>query len=297
MDGFVEKAAQALVRKFAVRQPQTLLIGLLHPGSRDSYYKQLASNLRGRTLQLFPPTAVAPHAAEAQDPNAPTLFCLLGKEGLFCGMQSPRHCNGFHPGGTRYISQNPAETISRAGAKLAEALHYLRLHRPPPPTHAHWLELGASPGGMTSELLARGYRVTAVDRVLLHPRLAHSPDLRFFCGDAATFRAEPDACYEAILSDMNGAARDAIAAVLRLATPLRPGGLVIFTLKTGGATTLPEIQRLFATVTALAATGGLRLFAQTHLTYNRHEFTLFFESAATSHSSPRSDTSSSSQPR
>jgi 23S rRNA (cytidine2498-2'-O)-methyltransferase len=277
MDSFVEKAAQALSRKFATHNPQTLLIGLLHPGSRDSYYKKLASNLRGRTLQLFPPPAQPRPEVEAQDPDAPTLFCLLGKEGLFCGLQSPRMSNGFYAGGTKFISQNSAETISRAGAKIAEALHYLCLHRALPPKHAHWLELGASPGGMTSELLARGYRVTAVDRAPLDARLDYAPDLTFICGDAATCSPPAGTCYDAILSDMNGEARSSIEAVLRLTKHLKPGGLVIFTLKTAGVGTPDDIHRLCATVAAHAAAGGLRLLAQTHLTYNRREFTMFFE--------------------
>ena len=128
MDQFVKKAAQTLARKFGATAPQTLLIGLLDPSSRDSYYKKLASNLRGRTLQLFPPLTAT--SAEAQDATSPTLFCLVGQEGLFCGIDSPRHCNGFYPGGTKFIPQNSANTISRAGAKIAEALHYLRLHQP-----------------------------------------------------------------------------------------------------------------------------------------------------------------------
>jgi hypothetical protein len=297
MDGFVEKAAQALSRKFGPYHPQTLLVGLLHPESRDSYYKKLASNLRGRALQLLPPSRVPLREVESQDPDAPTLFCLLGNEGLVCGLQSPRLSNGFYPGGTKYISQSSVETISRAGAKIAEALHYLRLYRTPPPKQAHWLELGASPGGMTAELLARDYRVTAVDRANLHPRLDYSPNLRFYRSDAATFQAETDIWYDAILSDMNGSAHDSIGTVLRLTKHLQPGGLVIFTLKTMGTHTLDEILRLSAAVTTRAAAGGLRLIAQTHLTYNRHEFTLFFEAGLPPHSSPRSATSSSSHPR
>ncbi len=296
MDGFVEKAAQALLRKFGTCHPQTLLVGLLQPGSRDSYYKKLASNLRGRALQLFPPPAQPRPEAEDQDPDAATLFCLLGKEGLFCGVQSPGLSNGFYPGGTKFISRNAA-TISRAGAKLAEALHYLRLHRPPPPTQAHWLELGASPGGMTAELLARGYRVTAVDRAPLDARLDASAGLIFIPGDAATFTPRDNTRYDAILSDMNGAARNSIEALLRLSKHLQPGGLVIFTLKTAGVDTLEGMQRLCASVIERAAAGGLCLLAQTHLTYNRHEFTLFFEVGMASHSNPRSATSSSSQPR
>ena len=297
MAGFVEKAAQALTRKFAAAQPQLLLVGVLDPSSADTYYRKLASNLRGRTLQLFPVPVLPAPEVEAQDPDAVTLFCLLGNEGVFCGLHPPKLANGFYPGGTRFISQHSPTTISRAGAKVAEALHYLRLHRQLPPPQAHWLELGASPGGMTSELLARGYRVTAVDRAPLHPRLATTPGLAYTCSDAATFRPPTGTRYDAILSDMNGPASDSLTAVLRLAKFLVPGGLVIFTLKTAGVSSSEEVQHLCAAITTRAAGGGLRWLAQTHLTYNRHEFTLFFEAHAAPHSKPRSDTSSSSQPR
>lgn len=273
MNQFVEKSAQTLLRKFGSSVPQTLLIGLLDPNSRDPYYKKLASNLRGRSLQLFPPLS-APNAAD-QVADAPSLFCLIGQEGLFCGLDSPRHCHGFHPGGTKFVTQNSA-TISRAGAKLAEALHYLRLHQPLPAVGAHWLELGASPGGMTAELLAKGYRVTAIDRAPMDSRLDYSADLTFIRSDVTRFQPAANACFDAILCDMNGEARDSIEQVSRLAAHVVPGGLIIFTLKTAGAITLPHLQRLADSVIALAATGGLQLIAQTHLTYNRHEFTLFF---------------------
>jgi hypothetical protein len=274
MDQFVEKSAQTLARKFGPAAPQTVLIGPLDPSSRDPYYKQLASNLRGRTLQLFPPLT-AP-TAEDQDAAADTLFCLVGPEGLFCGISSPRHCHGFYPGGTKFIPQNSASTISRAGAKIAAALHHLRLHQAPPPAAAHWLELGASPGGMTAELLAKGYRVTAIDRAPLDPRLDYSTDLTFIRSTAANYLPVATARFDAILCDMNGEARESIEQVIRLAAHLVSGGLVIFTLKTAGATTLPHLQRLADSVIALAAAAGLQVFAQTHLTYNRHEFTLFF---------------------
>ena len=171
MEGFVEKAAQAIFRKFAALHPQAVFIGQLDPGVSNRYYKSLASNLRGRTLQLFPPEVAAFKEIEAQQGDVPTLFCLVGKEGLFCGMQSPKYSNGLYPGGTKYISQSSPDTISRAGAKIAEALHYLLMHRAAPGKGSHWLELGASPGGMTSELLGRGYKVTAIDRAPLDKRL------------------------------------------------------------------------------------------------------------------------------
>ena len=115
MEGFVEKAAQALARKFGGRGPQAIFIGQLDPSATNRYYKTLASNLRGRTLQLFSKQIAEFKDVEAQDCVLPTLFCLVGKEGLFCGMQSPKFSNGLYPGGTKYISQNSPDTISRAG--------------------------------------------------------------------------------------------------------------------------------------------------------------------------------------
>jgi 23S rRNA (cytidine2498-2'-O)-methyltransferase len=275
-ESFIEKAAQALARKFAPLEPQALLVGLLDPSSSNRYYKTLASNLRGRALQLFPPS-VGKTEPELQDPERPTLFCLVGKEGLFCGMQSPREANGFFPGGTRYISQSAPGTISRAGAKIAEALHYLRLYRPPLAKASHWLELGASPGGMTSELLRRDQRVTAVDRASLDPRLDRMPGLQFVRADVGTFEPRAGTIFHAILSDMNGSAEDSIGQVIRLSAWLNQGGLIVFTLKTSDASNAAAVNSLFAKVVEEAHANGLALIAATHLTYNRQEFTVFFE--------------------
>jgi 23S rRNA (cytidine2498-2'-O)-methyltransferase len=278
LSGFIEKAAQTLFRKFGAADPQTILVGPLDPGTPNRQYRTLGSNLRGRTLQLFPPHTGRIRDAGKQDSRAATLFCLIGREGLFCGMHSPLAANGFHPGGTKFIRQNAPDTISRAGAKIAEALHYLQLFRPPPPPGSHWLELGASPGGMTAELLARDYHVTAVDRAPLDSRLAASGGrLRPVLADAATFQPPPGASFDAVLSDMNGDALDSIAHIVRLSGFLRPGGLVVFTLKLPGVTTYAGSQALEAAVVKSAGHAGLHLFARTHLTYNRHEFTLFFE--------------------
>ena len=279
MDGFVEKAAQAIFRKFGKLHFQAIFIGQLDPGVSNRYYKSLASNLRGRTLQLFPEEIAKFKEIEAQNSDVPTLFCLVGKEGLFCGVQNPKASNGLYPGGTKYISQSAPDTISRAGAKIAEALHYLLMHRTVPAKGSHWLELGASPGGMTSELLGREYKVTAIDRASLDKRLDHHPDLRFFLSDVATFEPKGRTIFEAILSDMNGDAQDAMRHVIRLSKHLADGGLVIFTLKTSGVATFSEINESYVTVVQSAAAAGLRLLARTHLTYNRLEFTLFFEKA------------------
>jgi len=278
MEGFVEKAAQGIFRKFGEAAPQTILTGPLVAAAPHPYYRHLATNLRGRTLQLFPPMPAA--GVDEQDPEAPTLFCLVGKEGLFCGLQSPRESNGFYPGGTKFIKQADDSVISRAGAKIAEALHYLRLHRPLPPKGAHWLELGASPGGMTSELLDRGYRVTAIDRAAMDKRLAGAEGLTVIRADVLNFSPSAGVKYDALLCDLNGDPRESIRSVARLARDLEPGGLVVFTLKLPNAESLEDCEALYQSVTAQAARSGLSLLAQTHLTYNRFELTLFFEAGA-----------------
>ena len=274
MEGFVEKAAQTLLKKFGDRKPQTLLVGQLNASAPDLYYKNLATNLRGRALQLFPAMSVA--EVEAQDPTAETLFCLVGKEGLFAGMQSPRESNGFYPGGSRYIAKDTPDTISRAGAKIAEALHYLGLYRRPLNQGSRWLELGACPGGMTSELLQRHYQVTAIDVAPLDERLHQHKGLTFLRGKVEDFVPAEGHTWDAILSDMNGPPHESMAQVLRLTAHLRKRGLVIFTLKLPRVESVEEPLALFHSVVADAEGARLRLFAQTHLTYNRHEFTLFF---------------------
>lgn len=282
MENFIEKAAQALVLKFGHLALQTILIGQLNPNPSHIYYKGLASNLRGRVLQLFPSLTDSKLDVEEQKGDVPTLYCLVGKEGLFCGMQSPRESNGLYPGGTKYISQSSANTISRAGAKVAEALHYLLMYRPALSKDSHWLELGASPGGMTSELLSRGYRVTAVDRAPLDPRLNKEKNLTFLKSDVATFQPRGGEKYDALLCDLNGGGLESIQQVSRLSKHLKPQGLVIFTLKLPDVETVPETLALFDSVVQAAAASGLKLLAKTHLSYNRHEFTLFFESQGAS---------------
>ena len=275
MESFIEKAAQTMWKKFGDAKPQNILIGQLNHSSADPYYKRMCSNLRGRTLQLFPPLA-AP-VVEEQIPDRPTLFALLGKEGLYCGVHSPREANGFYAGGSRYISLTMPSTISRAGGKIAEALHYLRLYRPPLPEHSHWLELGAAPGGMTSELLTRGYRVTALDRAPLDRRLEKYEGLEFIAADVTEFTPPKSARYDALLCDMNGPPHEAMEAVLRLSSHLAPRGLVVFTLKFSRTETTRDPLQLLRNITTQAHSQGLTLLARTHLTYNGHEFTLFFE--------------------
>lgn len=275
MEGFIDKAAQTMLQKFGARKPQGIFIGLLNPGSPDRWFKNLAANLRDKALRLFPPLAVP--NVEEQNPEAETLFCLVGKEGLFCGMQSPRTSNGFYPGGSKFIGTHTPDTISRAGAKIAEALHYLGLYRPPLPPGSRWLELGACPGGMTSELLSRKYRVTAIDVAALDKRLDNQPGLTFIRSNVMEYHPAGHVSHDALLCDMNGPPAESIAQVIRLSKQLSPHGMAVFTLKLPRVESVAAPLKLLEAIVTEASAGGLRLLAGTHLTYNRHEFTLFFE--------------------
>lgn len=276
MESFIEKAAQTLFDNFEQRKPQALIVGRLNAGSPDPYYKHMAINLRGRLVQLFPPFKIK--EVEEQDPSAETLFCLVGKEGLYAGMQTPRESNGFYAGGSKFIGGD--DKISRAGGKIAEALHYLLLYRPMIPAGRRWLELGACPGGMTSELLARGYRVTAVDRTVLDKRLDGHRGLKFVHTDVRSFQPDDSELFDALLSDLSGDADEAIEEVARLARHVHRDGIIIFTLKVPRVESVQGPVHLFQEIVDIAREEGLRLFAHTHLTYNGHEFTLFFERIA-----------------
>ena len=279
IDDFVEKAAGGLFKRFKEHEFQTVLVGLLDPSAKDQHYRRTSVGLRGRLLQLLGRGSGMKLKADEQAPEKATLFCMIGDGGLYAGISTPKEANGFHPGGSRFISQKAPHMISRAGAKVAEALHYLRLHQAIPPGGAHWLELGACPGGMTSELLHRSYQVTALDRSPLDQRLDHQPGLTFVKADVSKYQLPEGTNFDALLCDMNGKADFALDQTIRFSRHLRPGGLVIFTLKSTGISGHEDLVNHFDRAKQQAREGGLEMITNTHLTSNRHEFTLFFNRA------------------
>lgn len=227
-------------------------------------------------LQVFDLPNHLPASPKEQDPDLPTLFCLIGKKGLLAGLVTPRDANGLYPGGTKFLPTTGTQLISRAGAKFAEALHHLTLFQPIPKPGAHWLELGASPGGMTAELLRHKYRVTAVDRARLDERLAKRPDLLFIQENAAAYEPPADTLYDGLLCDLNDSPVAAIQTVLRYQRFMKSGAPLIFTLKTTGITGFAEMNRLDEKIREIAKNAALKHLATIHLSYNRQEFTMLF---------------------
>jgi 23S rRNA (cytidine2498-2'-O)-methyltransferase len=107
-------------------------------------------------------------------------------------------------------------------------------------------------------------------------RVMRRGKVHFHQDDVAEFVPAPADRFDAILSDLNGPAVDSMRQVVRLSAFLRPGGLVVFTLKTLANPSVVEMLRLRDAVATLAEKGRLQMLAETHLTYNRHEFTQFF---------------------
>ena len=130
---------------------------------------------------------------------------------------------------------------------------------------------------MTSELLERGYQVTAIDRAPLDERLKGRKGLSFKKADVASYNPVPKTQFDSLLCDMNGDVQVSLKEVVRLSENLIAGGLILFTLKTPGATSFKECNSLYHEAMKSANAGGLEQIACTHLTYNRHEFTLFLK--------------------
>jgi 23S rRNA C2498 (ribose-2'-O)-methylase RlmM len=110
-------------------------------------------------------------------------------------------------------------------------------------------------------------------------RIIHHPRLAFFNTPIADFNPSERAQYDAMLCDMNNEPKLAMDHVVRLSKNLVRGGLLIFTLKLANVASVASAVALVDDVVAQAKASDLQLIAKRHLTYNRIEFTLFFEKA------------------
>ncbi|MCA2960651.1 MAG: hypothetical protein IOD12_10385 [Silvanigrellales bacterium] len=266
-ESFVEKAAQGLWKRFGSHSPKNLLVASLH---EDPKSRALASNVRGRTLQVFGLSGVAP-SAENSHPNSSLVLSLVGASGILAGLTTPRLAKSFHASGTRFLQRDTSTVVSRAGAKLVEGLDLLRLCGCKVGVSAHWLELGASPGGMTSELLERGFRVTALDRAALSERISRHPALVFHQQDVSSFQPQTRERFDALLCDMNGPWEASAQQVMRLAGVLRPESPIVFTLKFNSLSIPQEVVEVVAKLREQFVRAGCTPLLVTHASSNRSE--------------------------
>jgi 23S rRNA (cytidine2498-2'-O)-methyltransferase len=286
-EGFVEKAAQTLVQKFfsfdlntgdgqTKEYPQNVFIG----GTPNHVtLKKLAANLRGRTVQLLSEKAQTQPDPESVIPQKDVLFVYLTPKLLAAGTVAPRYAKSFFPGGTKFAKQSGDGNISRAAGKCVEALAALKLFAALPKPGSHWLELGASPGGITSELLQAGYKVTAVDRARLSEKLHRDPHLVFLQQDVASLKF-PNAIFDGLICDMNGDPQESLVQVARLSRSLKPLSPVVFTLKFAGINQYAQALQRAQEMRRYFYSQGIQSLQVYHSTYNREEVTFVGQKAA-----------------
>ena len=114
----------------------------------------------------------------------------------------------------------PPTAPSRAYLKIAEAVHRFR---PEIKKGMQVLELGCSPGGATTFMLARGMQVVGVDPRKMDDRLAHFPSFRFIQKPAVALTGPEltDINPDWLVTDMNIAPLEALDEIGYLVKLLR----------------------------------------------------------------------------
>jgi 23S rRNA (cytidine2498-2'-O)-methyltransferase len=143
--------------------------------------------------------------ARSREPGEDVLLvqlALVARTSLLVSAARPRKlpAGGWDlapwPAGIAPVEEDRAAP-SRAYGKLEEGLAWLGAAPAPGET---CVDLGGAPGGWAWKALARGARVTAVDRAALAPSLLGNPDLTMVVGDA--FRYQPPAPVDWLLCDV-----------------------------------------------------------------------------------------------
>ncbi|HEX7166004.1 MAG TPA: SAM-dependent methyltransferase [Acidimicrobiales bacterium] len=184
------------------------------------------------------------------------------------------------PGGRIRLARR-AERISRSEFKLEELF---TLVPPPDGRGRRALDLGASPGGWTRVLRARGFEVWAVDTGALHPSLASDPLVRPFAKTAGRFLAETDVGegFDVIVNDMRMVPATSCDLMVAAARRVVPGGTIVVTLKVDSRSPVRDVRR------SLGSLGRAYevVFAR-QLFHNRNEVTVVAQRPSDAAGQPR----------
>lgn len=254
--------------------------------------------------------------------NTPGLYVLLTPKTLIASCMTPSQ---FGVNDVMFPMLSESDSTSRAAKKIQQALAqairmgFLQIKSDAPgitadrhnatPSHFSkmplagqlWLDLGASPGGITESLVNFGAQVVAVDRAPLHPRLHSNKSIHFLQDNISDMKIQKinqktdSRSFDGIVCDMNGPPLIASQAILRLTRLIKPGALLVFTLKLkvldNWKDDLGELLEhlcnsgLFTSNTRdqnsgmaqQKSRGPFRHLGTYHLKSNRNELTLVFE--------------------
>lgn len=190
--------------------------------------------------------------------------CLAGNQ-ILLGLNGVAAALSDWPGGRVRLSK-PKGQIARSEFKLEELFRTTDLR---PPDHGLALDLGASPGGWTRILRSYGMDVVAVDPAELDPRLGGDRSIRHVRTTSGPFLAETTEIFDVIVNDMRMDPAMSVGLMIDAAEHLRPGGLLILTLKLSHHAAIRTIRNA---VSRLEEAVEIRLVRQLH--HNRNEVTV-----------------------
>lgn len=275
--GFIEKCAQGLIKKFSQKEFQNINVFSL-----DRKQQNLASNLRGRLLQIFKEKLALYSSQElihewtknpsSQPIHNKVLIVALSDKCIWAGICPLDICGSVFGGGRHYVSVSNTSIASRAAAKFVEAIEFLKLNTKSIESKQNWLELGAAPGGITYELVQRKHEVWAVDKSDLSDEILKNPLVHFYKIDAREFKLK--IIFDAIFCDLNGPSRLAGQICSEKAEFLKKRGLVIYTFKIHS---ISDFEDDYKYIVTLFEQQKCSLITARHLYNNKQEITLFFE--------------------
>lgn len=273
----IEKCAQGLLNKFK----ETSFVNVsVFAVERKNH--MLASNIRGRLLQVLEDQLNLKNNKQErqlwtksptlQDPKQSNLFVAISDKCIWAGVLSPRLSGSFFAGGRRYVGVENDNTASRAAAKYVEASELCLLKGYKLPENANYLELGAAPGGITSELIQRKNHVWAIDNAKLDKKLLENPLVHFNQIDAREFKT--NIFFDGIICDMNGPALISSDICSQFAPQLKGHGLIIFTYKIHD---INQFNGEFEKIISLFRKNKCKYLFARHMYNNKQEVTVFFK--------------------
>lgn len=190
--------------------------------------------------------------------------CVAGNQ-ILLGLNGVANALSDWPGGQVRLSK-PKGQISRAEFKLEELFRTTDLR---PPERGLALDLGASPGGWTRILRSFGMNVVAVDPGELDPRLGDDRGIRHVRTTSGPFLVETTETFDMVVNDMRMDPAMSVGLMIDAAQHLRPGGMLIVTLK---LTHHAAIRTIRNATDRLSEAVDIRFVRQLH--HNRNEVTV-----------------------
>jgi 23S rRNA C2498 (ribose-2'-O)-methylase RlmM len=267
---FAERAAQGLIKKFGMAAKSNVVV------SPTPELRNVAAHVRARLNQLFGDLKKNT-SGDLTDNTAndrrlgSTLTALIYRKGVLAGITKNMTDTGcsFDAGLGFLSAKEEQNKVSRAAGKILEVLSLLKSVNIDCNDLNNWLELGAAPGGMTQALVLAGASVTAVDLANLKPELLKNENvthLKVHSDEIITANS-----YSALLSDMNGPSELAVSTVARLIKTMKPGAVIVHTLKVQD---FESIKSAVSLATHSFEMNGAQVILVRHLFHNRKELTI-----------------------